>query len=225
MFTPSQNPPIYIGLLLFSDFEALDVFGPMNCLNALSRSFPLRISILTHTAPKPVNTWPLDPGPHKSNFTQAIVPTHTFSNPPDDLEVLFVPGGVGMYHKTEEVAAAEEFIKTVYPKLRYLNTVCTGSALVARAGVLTGKRATSNKALFKTIQEACPDVNWVPKARWVVDGNIYTSSGVTAGIDMTLAFIQDVYGKEHADEIADRLEYERALNSEDDPFAQKYGLE
>jgi transcriptional regulator GlxA family with amidase domain len=219
----SQDKPKSIGLLLFQDFEALDVFGPINCLNALSRDFPLNLSIITHSL-TPTNTYPTEPGPHNSNFTQAIVPTHTFDNPPEDLEVLFVPGGLGMYLDTQAVKEAVEFIKRVYPKLKYLNTICTGSELIARAGVLDGKRATSNKAFFTQIKANQPQVNWVPKARWVVDGNIYTSSGVTAGIDMTLAFIKDVYGAQYADQITDRLEYDRHTESTEDPFAHKYGL-
>ena len=64
----------------------------------------------------------------------------------------------------------------------------------------------------------------MPRARWVVDGNIYTSSGVSAGIDATLAFMDDVFGKETTKSVADGMEYERHLDANEDPFATLYGL-
>lgn len=85
-----------------------------------------------------------------------------------------------MYVDTPAISAAVQFVKDTYPKLRYLNTICTGSALLARTGILDGRRATSNKAFYKIVTAERPAVNWIPKARWVVDGNIYTSSGVSA---------------------------------------------
>ena len=63
-------------------------------------------------------------------------------------------------------------------------------------------------------------VNWVPKARWVKDENIYTSSGVSAGMDMVLGFISDLYGVEKAEQIANDIEYIWNRDEHDDPFAQ-----
>lgn len=122
------------------------------------------------------------------------------------------------------IAGAVEFIKKVYPSLKYLITVCNGSVLAALAGVLDGKRATTNKQLWKLNTEARKEVNWVARARWVVDGNIWTSSGVSAGIDVTFAFIGAVYGAEVADEVATMLEYERHTDPSWDPFAELAGL-
>lgn len=62
------------------------------------------------------------------------------------------------------------------------------------------------------------------KARWVVDGNVWTSSGVSAGIDATLAFIEEVYGREEASSIADLMEYERHADASWDPFAEKFNV-
>jgi transcriptional regulator GlxA family with amidase domain len=71
-----------------------------------------------------------------------------------------------------------EFIKETYPKLRYIISVCSGATLLARAGVLDGKRATTNKSVWEWAVLQGPKVKWVPTARWVVDGNIWTTSGV-----------------------------------------------
>jgi transcriptional regulator GlxA family with amidase domain len=66
-------------------------------------------------------------------------------------------------------------------------------------------------------------VEWVAKARWVVDGNIWTSSGVAAGIDMVLAWVESVWGAEVADELADSSEYERNRDEGGDRFAERWG--
>lgn len=79
--------------------------------------------------------------------------------------------------------SVEQWIKKQAAGTKYILSVCTGSQVLARAGVLEGKKATTNKHAFKLIVEETRDMNitWVAKARWVVDGNVWTSSGVTAG--------------------------------------------
>ena len=79
-----------------------------------------------------------------------------------------------------------DFVKRQAPGAQYVLSVCTGSEVLAHAGVLQGKRATTNKASFKRIVDETRElgITWVPKARWVVDGKIWTSSGVTAGKSM-----------------------------------------
>jgi putative intracellular protease/amidase len=113
-----------------------------------------------------------------SNFSQSIVPTHTFKHPPKDLEVLIVPGGLGSRAPPPALLDAVAYIKDVYPRLRYIISVCTGATLLARAGVLDGRRATTNKHAWAWAVTTGPNVTWVPAARWVVDGNVWTTSGV-----------------------------------------------
>lgn len=119
-----------------------------------------------------------------------------------------------------EILAAVEFIRAVYPSLSPLITVCTGSGLAARAGVLDGKRATTNKMAWSEITALGPRVAWVGRARWVRDGRVWSSSGVSAGIDVVFAWIGEVFGEE----VADGIEYERKRDSGLDPFAEVYGL-
>jgi transcriptional regulator GlxA family with amidase domain len=66
-------------------------------------------------------------------------------------------------------------------------------------------------------------VNWVAKARWVDDGDVWTSSGITAGMDLMYAWIEHIWGKETADLIADSSEHIRTRNAGDDPFAERWG--
>ncbi|KAJ7076468.1 hypothetical protein B0H15DRAFT_790496 [Mycena belliarum] len=94
----------------------------------------------------------------------------------------------------------------------------------AFAGVLAGKRATTNKAFYRQIVEATPkDIQWVPMARWVVDRNVWTSSGVAAGSDMALAFVEHLAGREVARFIRGGIEIPE-VTEQDDPFATFHGL-
>jgi transcriptional regulator GlxA family with amidase domain len=210
------------GVIVYPGFQALDVFGPLDALNSLSLAYPMQLSVIAETLsatstkpPVPLN----NPG---ADFAQSIVPTHTFETAPP-LDVLIVPGGVGN-RIGSNVEAAINYIRRVYPTLRYLITVCTGSRLVAEAGVLDGRRATTNKRAWARTIEYRPQVEWVTHARWVVDGYIWTSSGVSAGIDVIFAFMAEEYGEEVAGMIANFLEYERHLDSRWDPFAESYDL-
>ncbi|KAH7233245.1 class I glutamine amidotransferase-like protein [Fusarium tricinctum] len=208
-------PPTKFAVALFPGFQALDVFGPLDTLNYMSKRQHLELSLL-HTSLEPVSTLLKDGT--SGRIGQSIIPTHTYETAPDDIEVLLVPGGMGA-RDANNVKSVREFVKERYPKLKFLLTVCTGSAIVAQSGVLDGKEATSNKRSFDWVQSQGPDVKWVRKARWVVDGNVWTSSGITAGIDMIYAFIADQYGQELADDTAKGSEYVRNTDSKEDPFA------
>ena len=105
-----------------------------------------------------------------------------------------------------------------------VTSVCTGAALLARAGLLDGRSATTNKASFSWVVEQGPAVRWVRQARWVEDGRFVTSSGVSAGIDMTLAVIARVAAPETAEGIAVRMEFDWHRDPGWDPFAKIHGL-
>lgn len=102
--------------------------------------------------------------------------------------------------------------------------MCTGSALLARAGLLDGVRATTNKIAFEWVAAQGPDVIWKKQARWVEDGKFFTSSGVSAGIDMSLALIQKLLGEKSAEQIAIWAEYEWHRDATWEPFAKVHGL-
>jgi transcriptional regulator GlxA family with amidase domain len=133
-----------------------------------------------------------------------------------DIEVLIVPGGGGTRsNMTEEIA----FVKAMYPKVKYIISICTGSTITARAGILDGKKATTNKRSWAWATTTGPNVTWVPTARWVEDGNIFSSSGVSAGTDVAYAWVSRVYGEAVANYLALSAEYYRVTNSTHDEFA------
>ncbi|KAG6865693.1 hypothetical protein C0991_000307 [Blastosporella zonata] len=188
----------------------------------MTHSHPITLSIIAATL-DPVSTKPpASVSPPSLTFGESVVPTHTFETAPQ-LDVLIIPGGRGV-RDPDAVQGAIEFTAKVYPSLKYLVTVCTGSVIAARAGILDGKRATTNKRSWDWAISSRAEVAWVARARWVVDGNIWTSSGVSAGMDVIFAWIEEVYGEATAKDLADALEYERHTDASWDPYAEMYGL-
>jgi len=142
-------------------------------------------------------------------------------------DIIWVPAGpfptptdVSPVHPSEI-----EFIKAQAPGAKYVLSVCGGSAVLAKAGILKGRRATTNKAFFNIIKSMTlkEDITWVAKARWVVDGNIWTSSGASAGSDMTLEFLNHLAGSKVVSIIRGLNEVVE-LGQDDDPFAAFHGL-
>jgi len=112
-----------------------------------------------------------------------ILATHDFTTAPP-LDIILVPGGLGantLIEKDERVL--ERFVAARFPAASHVLSVCTGAALLARAGVLDGRRATTNKDAFEWVKSLGPRTTWVPSARWVRDGKVWTSSGVSAGYE------------------------------------------
>ncbi|KAF9482837.1 DJ-1/PfpI family protein [Pholiota conissans] len=219
---PISETPLRYGVIIYPGYQALDIFGPLDALNTLSLYFPLQLSVIAQTL-DPVSTKPPGSlGNLAADFGQTIIPTHTFDTAPP-VDVLIVPGGIGN-RDPKNVEAAIAYVAKVYPTLQYLVTVCTGSGMAAEAGVLDGRRATTNKRAWARTTQLRPQVHWEAHARWVVDGNIWTSSGVSAGLDVIFAFMGEVYGEEVATAIANFLEYERHMDASWDPYAGLYGL-
>ena len=211
------NPtPQNFGIVLFPNFEALDVFGPLDVLNYLAFTKRLNLNIIAQTL-DPVSNGPRAMTGVGSNVSESVVPTHTFDNPPENLDVLLVPGGGGT--RAPDLNRTIEYVRETYPKLKYIISVCTGATILARAGVLDGRHATTNKKAWAWATSTGPNVKWVHVARWVVDGNVWTTSGIAAGIDGMYAFVEAIWGNETATAAANDLEYERHTNSSWDPFA------
>ncbi len=91
-------------------------------------------------------------------------------------------------------------------------------SLLAKTGLLDNHNATSNKKAFEWVRSISNDVKWIRNARWVADGKYYTSSGVSAGMDMALGFISDLFGKDKANQIANDIEYIWNSNKETNVF-------
>ncbi len=198
-----------VGTLLFPGFELLDVFGPLEMFGALREDFSLETVAETAGAVESRQ------GP-KAIADVAIADAKPY-------DILLIPGGQGTRREVGN-ATLIDWLRRHAEKSHVVATVCTGTALLARTGLLDRHKATTNKAAFRWVMEQGPNVLWQPRARWVADGKYYTSSGVSAGMDMALALIASVKGPETAQAVAGYAEYHWNSDPDDDPFAALYGL-
>ncbi len=198
-----------LAALVFPGFQTLDYFGPMEMLGDLGEE--LRIITVAET---------LDPVP--SVHGQRILPDKAIADG-SDYDLLLIPGGESAHEAAKSSDLAAWIVETANRAERVM-TVCTGSILLATTGMLDGRKATTNKLDFTRTVPLAPNVEWVRQARWVEDGKFFTSSGVSAGMDMTLAAIADLFGVETAREIAEGTEYEWHDDATWDPFAKRAGL-
>lgn len=185
-------------------------------INGLSFGRDLNLSVIAASL-DPVST----KVEGKQSVGQSITPTATFVDV-SELDVLIIPGGFGGFAPSAELL---DFLRKIVPTTKHVITVCNGSALLSMTGLLDGKKATTNKALWKQCTGFGPKVNWIGKARWVQDEKFWTSSGVSAGIDGTLAWVASVYGKETADVLAKGMEFNRTESPSGDPFSDIWTCE
>ena len=195
---------------VFPGFQTLDFFGPIEMLGGMRDD--IQITLVAET---------LDLVPNVNGHK--ILPEKTFADS-HDYDLLFIPGGDSALVVAKNEAVSDWLVKTSV-NAELVMTVCTGSVLLATTGVLDGHRATTNKQDFIQNIPLGPKVDWVKKARWVEDGKFFTSSGVSAGIDMTLAVIAHLYGREAALDMALGSEYDRHEDSTWDPFSALAGLD
>ncbi|KAG8929949.1 hypothetical protein FRC02_004835 [Tulasnella sp. 418] len=216
----SSLPKTY-GILLIPGFDVLDVFGPLSYINSLPDT---TVHLIAESSLDPVYSHTLNATMSTIIYKngQLVIPTHTIDTAPP-LDVLIVVGGAGSRAILAGLLQPSvAFIRDRYPTLKYLLSICTGNALTATSGVIDGRLSTGNKRAWAFVTGQGPNVNWVPKARWVVDGNIWSSSGVESGTDMIYSFIKHVYTKPVAQSIANVLEHMPHTDPSFDPFADLY---
>jgi len=198
-----------LGIVLFDDFEALDVFGPVELFGMLDGVVDVRMVAAERE-------------PVKCRQGPTVLADFAFADCPQ-LDLLLVPGGMGTRSAVDDPSLCAWLAQRAR-RTDLVMTVCTGSGLLARTGVLDGVRATSNKRAFAWARSQGPNVTWVEHARWVRDGKFATSAGVSAGMDMSLAVIAELFGPDTAERVAGAAEYEWHRNADWDPFAALNGL-
>ena len=159
-------------------------------------------------------------GPVTSIQGTAVVASTAFA---EDVQydMLLVPGGLGARAQAENEVMLG-WLRAQAVDATYVTSVCTGSLILGKSGLLDGWRATTNKIAFDRVAEACPGVDWVRHARWVEAGKFWTSSGVSAGMDMSLALIAHHLGRNAAEKTAVWTEYMWNDDPNDDPFANAF---
>ena len=182
-----------VGVLLFPRVEELDFVGPFEVLSYINKIRPesTKVMLIAETA-EPVEAF----------NGMKIIPDVTMENCPQ-LDILVVPGGKGRYAAMKN-STIQKFIQQQAQKAKYITSVCTGAFLLAEAGLLTGKKATTYHTAFAEL--AAYSVEVLPQ-KVVRAGNIITGAGVSSGIELGLYLLKEEFGAAVAQEAADNIEY------------------
>jgi transcriptional regulator GlxA family with amidase domain len=195
-----------VAVVLFEGFTVLDVYGPVQAFASVRLPRPdgswHRLFEIVTLAEKA--------GPVKSGEGPTTHADYAFADAPA-YDVLLVPGGFGT-RKAVNNTALLLALTAASRAATVTTTVCTGSALLARTGLMDNRPATSNKVAWEWVVQQ-------RQARWVDDGDLVTSSGVSAGIDMALSVVARLHGVDMARQAARFMEYVWHEDPRDDPFA------
>ena len=182
-----------VAILIFPDFQLLDAAGPIAAFDTAARDTTppaYRLRVIAKTA-----------GPVISSSGAQLIAEGLFDDP---LDTLIVAGGWG----SREAAACPEtlaFIRAASTRARRTASVCSGAFILAAAGLLDGRRATTHWGRAAELARAYPQVHVDPDRIFTRDGDVWTSAGITAGIDLALALVADDLGEGVAKRTAQQL--------------------
>jgi len=186
---------ITTGILLFDGAEELDFAGPWEVFTMARMEGDSVVTIAEA----------LDPVRCAKGLR--VLPDHTFENAPA-LDVLVVPGGQGTRVEVDNRVLVD-WVATVAASCTWVTSVCTGAFVLHAAGAARGRQVTTHWASIDRLR-AEGDVTVLENVRYVRDGNLVTSAGVSAGIDMALWLVGQIYGVEHARVTQYAMEYQPA---------------
>lgn len=188
----------HIGIYLYPNAEVLDFSGPFEVFTTATRvcgeDMPFAVSLIGESGGQVVA---------RSGY-RVITDYPIVRHPP--LDVLMVAGGV---HTDElENNAVIDWIKEEANGVQFLSSVCTGVFLLAQAGLCAGKRVTTHWEDIPAFRKLFPDVEVVESVRWVEDGKLITSAGISAGIDLSLHLVERLHSRALAEKTARQMDFD-----------------
>ena len=195
-----------VAILLFNEIEVLDFAGPFEVFGiAGNRSGEVPFQVFTVAERSPVY----------ARNGLVISPTYTLNDHPK-ADLIIVPGGGGMHtdgtpygsRREMDNPAVLNWVRRTAEKAELVLSVCTGSFILGKAGLLNGLAATTHFMAVDGMRQAAPNTELRPAERWVDNGKIITSAGISAGIDMSLHVVGKLLGKPVADETARYMQYD-----------------
>jgi transcriptional regulator GlxA family with amidase domain len=194
---------ISVGIFLFDEVEVLDFAGPYEVFTTASRVYHRENASI----PPPFNVFTIGSGNNTIRTRPGLMvqADYTITNHPT-IDLLLIPGGV----VTTELATptVSDWISSLLPRPRLIASVCTGAFLLAKAGLLEGKSATTHWEDVPDLQASFPSVAVIEGRRWVDEGSIVTSAGISAGIDMSLHLVERLAGRELSLRTARQMDYD-----------------
>jgi transcriptional regulator GlxA family with amidase domain len=185
------------GLVLYDDAEELDFVGPWEVFTMGAQANGEDRVVTIAERPEAVRC-------HKG---LRVLPDHTYADAPR-LDVVLVPGGFGS-RREQENPVLLDWLRRVAPGCRWVTSVCSGALILHAAGFLKGRRATTHWSVIEALRDR-GDVEVLEHTRYVRDGNVVTSAGVSAGIDMALWLVGQLHGPTFARGVQRFMEYDPA---------------
>ena len=182
-----------IGVLIFPDFQLLDAAGPISVFDIANRLAKTDV---------PIRVMAADPGPVRSTSGAEML-ARKFG-PPGAVTTLIIAGGEGVEAAARNACTAN-FVKAVAKRGTRVASVCSGTFMLAETGLLDGKRATTHWQRTRQFLSTYPQVKLEPDQIFVRDGNIWSSAGITAGIDLALAMVAEDHGDDIVEKTARQL--------------------
>jgi transcriptional regulator GlxA family with amidase domain len=200
---PNNDVPLIVGILIFDQVEVLDVAGPfevfsVTCLNEERRweePSPFRVILVSEKLGQVLAIGGL-----------RLTPDVTFDSCPD-LDLLMVPGGWGTRKEVKNDTLLKWIAARAASKTKLTASVCTGSSLLGKAGLLDGREATTHWRAFDFLREAAPKAKIRKDLLFTMVEPIFTSAGVSAGIDLALRIVSHFFGEEIGQATARQMEY------------------
>jgi transcriptional regulator GlxA family with amidase domain len=191
-----------IGIVVFEDIEVLDFCGPFEVFAATRLDEARRRE---EPSPFEVLIVAEKDAPVVTAGGMKVIPDHTFASCPR-LDILVVPGGWGTRRERDNPAMLA-WLRLQAPEVEILASVCTGAMLLGAAGLLDGRRATTHWRSLAWLRESVPAVTVVYDEHVVEDGHLFTSAGISAGIDLALKVVARYHGEAVARATARHMEY------------------
>ena len=190
----------HIGILLFTDVEELDAIGPWEVLSYWTRTFP--------EDGYAVSCLPASGGLVRCAKGLVVRADHSYADAPP-FEVLVYPGGQGTRAQLHDDAQLD-WVRSRRSEVALMTSVCTGSLVYAAAGLLRGRPATTHWRSLDLLADLDPTIDVRANERFVDDGDVITSAGISAGIDMALHLVKRLAGVERAREVRRGIQYDPA---------------
>ena len=191
----------HVAMVAYPDVQVLDVVGPLEVFAIASRLLELGGRPTPAYAVEIVAT---RAGVLATSSGVGLVAVRSLRQVRGALDTLLVAGGTGTQAATEDQALLAA-LRRLAPRVRRLGSVCSGAFVLAEAGLLDGRRATTHWQWCEALAARFPRVRVDPDPIFVRDGNVYTSAGVTAGMDLALALVEEDHGRALALEVARQM--------------------
>ena len=186
-----------VGIVLFNDAEELDWAGPYEVFTMAALGQELDVVTIAETK-----------DPVRCAHGLRVLPDHTFEDAPP-LDVVLVPGGRGSRTEMENPVMLG-WLQDVAPGCSWVTSVCTGAAVMVKAGLAKGCKVTTHWGYIEQLREFAVDSEVMERMRYVRDGRIVTAAGVSAGIDMSLWIVGQMFSPQHARNTQRMMEYDPA---------------